>query len=116
MNIKAKVRIKIQQMDIDILSNQILLDSIDYLFWFIQIKMLVLKDLRLEDIIDQIIMLSSTEKNFYDQPIDSDIKRFEEIRKLTTGQVEDYTTGCLLYSNYTKNCYRLKTFYLSRQK
>ena len=53
MNIKAKVRIKIQQMDIDILSNQILLDSIDYLFWFIQIKMLVLKDLRLEDIIDQ---------------------------------------------------------------
>ena len=27
-----------------------------------------------------------TGKNFYDQPIDSDIKRHEEIRKLTTGQ------------------------------
>ena len=25
-------------------------------------------------------------KNFYDQPIDSDIKGYEEIRKLTTGQ------------------------------
>ena len=25
-------------------------------------------------------------KNFYDQTIDSDIKRYEEIRKLTTGQ------------------------------
>ena len=24
-------------------------------------------------------------KNFYDQPIDSDIKQYEEIRKLTTG-------------------------------
>ena len=24
-------------------------------------------------------------KNLYDQPIDSDIKRYEEIRKLTTG-------------------------------
>ena len=31
-------------------------------------------------------------KNLYDQPIDTDIKRFEEIRKLATGQGEDYTT------------------------
>ena len=31
------------------------------------------------------------EKTFYDQTIDSDIKRYEEIRKLTTGQGEDYT-------------------------
>ena len=29
-------------------------------------------------------MWSSMEKNFYDQPVDSDIKRYEEIRKLTT--------------------------------
>ena len=35
-------------------------------------------------------------KNFYDQPIISDIKRYEEIRKLTTWQSEDYTTDCLL--------------------
>ena len=35
-------------------------------------------------------------KNFYDQPIDFNIKWCEEKRKLTTGQVEDYTTGCLL--------------------
>ena len=32
-------------------------------------------------------------KTFYDQPIDSDIKRYEEVRKLTTGQGEYYTTG-----------------------
>ena len=31
-------------------------------------------------------------KNFYDQATDSDIKRYEEIRKLATGQNEDYTT------------------------
>ena len=30
-------------------------------------------------------------KNFNDQPVDSDIKRYKEI-KLTTGQNEDYTT------------------------
>ena len=35
-------------------------------------------------------------KNFYDQPIDFNIKWYEEKRKLATGQVEDYTTGCLL--------------------
>ena len=29
-------------------------------------------------------------KNFYDQPIDSDIKRYEEIGKLTMGQGEDF--------------------------
>ena len=31
-------------------------------------------------------------KNFYDQATDSDIKRYEEIRKLTTGQNEVYAT------------------------
>ena len=38
-------------------------------------------------------MLSSSEKTFYDQVIDSDIKRYEEIRKLTTGWSEGNTTG-----------------------
>ena len=55
-------------------------------------------------------------KNFYDQTTDSDIKRYEEIRKLTTGQGEDYTTGCLLDYQYIKNHYRLIAVDLSRQK
>ena len=55
-------------------------------------------------------------KNFYDQLTDSDIKRCEEIRKLTTGQGEDHTTGCLLDYDYIKNHYRLITVDLSRQK
>ena len=55
-------------------------------------------------------------KNFYDQPIDSDIKRSAEIRKLTTGQGEDYTTGYLLDYDYIKNHYRLIEIDLSRQK
>ena len=56
------------------------------------------------------------EKNFYDEQIDSDIKRFEEIRKLTTGQCEDYTTGCLLDYDSIKGHYRLIADDLSRQK
>ena len=35
-------------------------------------------------------------KSFYDQPIDYNIKRYKETRKLTTRQGEDYTTECLL--------------------
>ena len=55
-------------------------------------------------------------KIFYDQPINSDMKRYEEIRKLTTELGEDYTTGCLLDYNYIKNNYRLIAIDLSRQK
>ena len=39
-------------------------------------------------------------KNFYDQAVDSDMKWFEEMRKLTTRQSEDYTTRCLLDYDY----------------
>ena len=33
------------------------------------------------------------EENFYDQTIDFGIKQYDEIRKLTTGQGENYTSG-----------------------
>ena len=34
--------------------------------------------------------------NFLDQPIREDIKTYEIIRKIATGQGGDYTTDCLL--------------------
>ena len=55
-------------------------------------------------------------KNFYDQPIDSEIKRYEDIRNLTTEQGEDYTTGCLVGYDYIKNHYRIIAVDLSRKK
>ena len=55
-------------------------------------------------------------KNFYDQAIDSDIKRYEEIRKLTTGWGKDYTSECLLDYDFIKNDYILIAVDLSRQK
>ena len=36
------------------------------------------------------------EENFYDQPINDSIKQYDEIRKMPTGQGDNYTTGCLL--------------------
>ena len=34
-------------------------------------------------------------RNFYDQPINDLIKQYDEVRKVSTGQGDDYTTGCL---------------------
>ena len=56
------------------------------------------------------------EKKLYDQPIDSDIKRYKEIRQLTAWQGEDYTTGCLVDYDYVENRYRLKALDMSRVK
>ena len=41
-------------------------------------------------------------KNLFDQPINSMNKTYENIRKTTTGQGDDYTTGCLLDYSYFK--------------
>ena len=41
-------------------------------------------------------------KKFYEQPVDSDIKRYQEKRKVRKGQGEDYTTRYLLHYNYIK--------------
>ena len=39
-------------------------------------------------------------RNFYDQPINDSIKQYGEISKVSTRQVDDYTTGCLLEFAY----------------
>ena len=55
-------------------------------------------------------------RNFYDQPINDSIKQYEELRKVSTGQGHDHTTGCLLYYAYFKNDFRLIAVDLSKQK
>ena len=46
-------------------------------------------------------------RNFYDQPINEIIKQYDEIRKVSTGYGDDYTTGCWLDYAYFKDNYRL---------
>ena len=41
-------------------------------------------------------------KNVFDQPINNDTKTYENIRKIATGQGDDYTNGCLLDYLYFK--------------
>ena len=44
------------------------------------------------------------------------IKQYDEIRKLSTGQGDDYTTGSLLNFSYFEKNYRLIAADLSKQK
>ena len=55
-------------------------------------------------------------RNFYDQNISDDFKKYEELRKVMTGREEDYTTGSLLDYDYWINNYKLICCDLSKQK
>ena len=55
-------------------------------------------------------------KNFFDQPINSMTKTYENIRKIATGQGDDYTTGCLLDYSYFKDHYKMIAIDLSKQQ
>ena len=55
-------------------------------------------------------------RNFYDQPIKDLIRQYHEIRKISTGQDDDYTTGCLLDFAYFKKNYRVIAADLGKQK
>ena len=39
-------------------------------------------------------------ENLFDQPIKNNKVPYENIRKIATGQGDDYTTGCLLDYSY----------------
>ena len=53
-------------------------------------------------------------RNFYDQPINDIIKQYDEVRKVSTGYGDDYTTGCLLDYAYFKDNYKLIAVDLSK--
>ena len=55
-------------------------------------------------------------KNFFDQPIKDNEVTYENIRKINTGQGDDYTTGCLLDYIYLKKYYRMIAIDLSKQQ
>ena len=55
-------------------------------------------------------------QNFYDNPIESDIEKYRELKKVMIGKEEDYTTGSLLDYNYFDKHYKLVAVDLSKQK
>ena len=55
-------------------------------------------------------------RDFYGQPVNDSIKQYDEIRKISTGQGDYNTTGCLLDFAYFEKNYRLIAADLNKQK
>ena len=55
-------------------------------------------------------------RNFFDQPINSMNKRYENIRRIATGQRDYYITGCLLDYTCFNDHYKLIAIDLSKQQ
>ena len=54
-------------------------------------------------------------RNFFDQSVKNDLIIVGNIWKITTGQGDNYTTGCLLGYNYFKNYYKMIAIDSSKQ-
>ena len=54
-------------------------------------------------------------QNVFDQPIKNNKVTYENIRKIATGQGDDYTTGCLLDYSYFTDTYKMIAVDLSKQ-
>ena len=66
------------------------------------------------EIKDNNIMING--ENFFDQPIKNNKVTYENIRKIATGQGDDYTTGCLLDCSYFVETYKMIAVDLSKQQ
>ena len=55
-------------------------------------------------------------QNFLDKPVKSDMRTYNNIRKISTGQGNDYTAGCLLDYLYFKDHYKMMAIDLSKQQ
>ena len=55
-------------------------------------------------------------KNVFDQPVKNNKTTYKNIRKIATGQGDDYTTGCLLDYPYFKENHKMIATDLSKQQ
>ena len=56
------------------------------------------------------------ERNVFDQLAKNEIRTYEQIRKIATGQGDDYITNCVLDFPYFKNNYKMIGIDLSKQQ
>ena len=66
------------------------------------------------EIKDYNIMING--ENVFDQPIKNNKVTYESIRKIATGQGDDYTTGCLLDYSYSADTCKMIAVDLSKQQ
>ena len=66
------------------------------------------------EIKDYNIMING--ENLFDQPVKNNEVTYENVRKIATGQGDDYTTGCLLDYSYFADSYKMIAVDLSKQQ
>ena len=55
-------------------------------------------------------------QSFVDKPIKNDLRTYDNIRKIATGQGDDYITDCLLDYNYFNKYYKMIAIDSSKQQ
>ena len=55
-------------------------------------------------------------RNFFDQPVNNEIKAYENIRKIATGQKDNYTARCLLDYPYFRESFKMIAIELGKQQ
>ena len=55
-------------------------------------------------------------RNLYDQTINDQIKKYDEVRKIATVQGDGYTAGCFSDHQHFKDHFQLLANYLSKQE
>ena len=55
-------------------------------------------------------------QNFFDHPLKNNLRTYDSIRKITIGEGDDCTTGCLLDYNYFEKYYKMIATDLSKQQ
>ena len=75
-------------------------ELVDCLFLLMHVVVLLMK-IHIENIFFQDLKIKNYNieidgRNFYDRSINDLIKQYDEVRKISAGQGDDYTTRCLL--------------------
>ena len=55
-------------------------------------------------------------QNFFYQPVKNNLRAYDNILKIATGQADDWTTICLLDNNYLNKYYKMIAIDLSTQQ
>ena len=55
-------------------------------------------------------------QNFFDHPLKNNLRTYDSIPKITIGEGDNYTTGCLLDYNYFEKYYKMIATDLSKQQ
>ena len=55
-------------------------------------------------------------RNLFYWPVKNDLRRYDNIQQISTGQGDDYTNSCLLDYNYFKEYFKMIVIDLSKQE